>query len=163
MVRFAYAVTALNQFFFGVAKWLIFCIAVLMIYEVVARYSLSAPTSWAPELATLIFGPFFLLGGPYLVHLGGHVAVDLLSERATGRWKNFLVFAGQVLALVFGVVLLRYSMPLAWQSFEYSETSYSSWNPVLWPSKSILPLAAFLLVLQSLAEIIFQFRRERAS
>jgi len=163
MIIFARAVTKLNSYFFALAKWLIFAIAALMVYEVIARYSLSSPTSWAPELATLIFGPFFLLGGPYLIHLGGHVAVDVVSERATGHWKTILIVLGQALAIIFGAVLLRYSLPLALQSFQYWETSYSSWNPVLWPSKSILPLAAFLLILQSLAEIIFHIAREDKS
>lgn len=131
-----------------------------MVYEVVARYSLSAPTSWAPELATLFFGPYFLLGGPYLVHIGGHVAIDIVSERSKGRWRSALVITAQMLAIIFALVLLRFSLPLAQQSFQYGETTYSSWNPILWPSKSFLPIAAMLIILQSVAEIIFHIQSE---
>jgi TRAP-type mannitol/chloroaromatic compound transport system permease small subunit len=110
----------------------------------------------------LIFGPFFLLGGPYLLHLGGHVAVDILSEKATGRLATVLALIGYVLAAVFGAILLWFSVPLAMQSFSYGETSYSAWNPVIWPAKAFLPLASLLLMLQALAEIVLAMRRGKA-
>lgn len=162
MLRAAEGVTALNRRIFGLTKWLVYAIAGLMLFEVVSRYSFHNPTSWAPELATLLFGPFFLLGGPYLLHMGGHVTVDILSSRATGRFKPVLAILGALLALLFGAMLLRYSAPLAYQAYEYGETSYSAWNPVVWPAKSVLPLAAVLLILQALAEIVFALRGKAA-
>ena len=151
----ARAVTTASRAAFGVAKWGVWAIAALMLYEVVSRYAAASPTSWAPELATLIFGPYFLLGGPWLLRTGGHVAVDLLSARATGRPARVLALVGALLALAFGVILAWFALPLAWQSYQYGETSYSAWRPILWPSKAVLPLAALLLVAQSLAEIAF--------
>jgi TRAP-type C4-dicarboxylate transport system permease small subunit len=162
MLIFARAVTGLNRFLFALTKWAIYGIALLMLYEVVSRYSLEHPTSWAPELATLTFGPFFRLGGPYLLHLGGHVAVDILSARAQGRLRLVLELVGMILAFIFGAILLRYSVPLVLQSYEYNETSYSAWNPVIWPTKGFLPLAAALLALQALAEIIFTLTGKRS-
>ena len=52
----------------------------VMLYEVVSRYVFNAPTVWGMELAVLLFGPYFLLGGPYLLHLRGHVALDLMRQ-----------------------------------------------------------------------------------
>lgn len=155
----ARGITTASRAAFGVAKWGIWAITSLMLYEVVSRYLAVAPTSWAPELATLIFGPYFLLGGPYLLHLGGHVAVDIVSERATGVAARALEVVAALLALVFGGILLWFAAPLAWQSFEYGETSYSAWRPILWPSKAVLPLAAVLLMAQALAEVVFALAR----
>ena len=154
MIPMARGVTAVNRTLFAAAKWLIYGIALLMLWEVVSRYALTVSTSWAPELATLIFGPFFLLGGPYLLHLGGHVAVDILSERADGRLATLLELIALLLAGVFGAILLWFSLPLAWQAFQYGETSYSDWNPPIWPAKAILPVAAALLCLQAMADAI---------
>jgi len=162
MTAIARSVTALNRLLFALAKWLVYAIVLLMLWEVLSRYMLASPTSWAPELAMLIFGPFFLLGGPYLLHLGGHVAVDILSEKATGRLATVLALIGYVLAAVFGAILLWFSVPLAMQSFSYGETSYSAWNPVIWPAKAFLPLASLLLMLQALAEIVLALRRGKA-
>ncbi len=93
-----------------------------------------------------------------MLHLGGHVAVDILSSRDTGRFKPVLTILNALLALLFGAILLRFSAPLAYQAYEYGETSYSAWNPAVWPAKSMLPIAAVLLMLQALAEIAFSLR-----
>ncbi|GGE87786.1 TRAP transporter small permease subunit [Stappia taiwanensis] len=163
MQALARAVTTMNRALFSLTKWLVYVIAALMLFEVVSRYSLANPTSWGPELATLLFGPFFLLGGPYLLHTGGHVAVDILSARATGRTARALAALAALMALLFGGILFWFALPLAMQSFEYGETSYSAWNPVIWPTKAVLPLAALLLMLQALAELIFVFSPKDAA
>lgn len=154
MISLARRITALNRGLFALAKWLIYAIVLLMLWEVLSRYVLSSPTSWAPELATLIFGPFFLLGGPYLLHLGGHVAVDFASASAKGQLAVALKLISLFLAAVFGAILLWFSVPLVLQSFSYGETSYSAWNPIVWPAKAFLPLSALLLMLQALADAI---------
>lgn len=158
MMILARLVTALNRGLFDLAKWLVYALVLLMLWEVVSRYLLAHPTSWAPELATLIFGPFFLLGGPYLLHLGGHVAVDLISARASGKFALALHLAGLALAAAFGLILLWFSLPLVLQSFSYGETSYSAWNPVIWPAKAFLPLAAGLLALQAAADAVLALK-----
>lgn len=160
MLRTAEMITRFNRLVFEATKWVVFLIAALMLWEVISRYSLNSPTGWAPELATLLFGPFFLLGGPYLLHIGGHVAVDILSAKATGRHAAILRGVAALLGLLFGLVLLRYAVPLAYQAWQYGETSYSGWNPIVWPAKAFLPLAALLLALQALAEIAFVLRGE---
>ncbi|WP_114388740.1 TRAP transporter small permease subunit [Notoacmeibacter marinus] len=163
MFSLARLVTALNRTLFQLTKWLIYVIVLLMLWEVLSRYFFAQPTSWAPELATLIFGPFFLLGGPYLLHLGGHVAVDIVSASATGRFSKLLHLTGLILAAAFGLILLWFSLPLFMQSFAYGETSYSAWNPVLWPAKAFLPLSALLLALQALADAILAFDEPKTS
>jgi TRAP-type mannitol/chloroaromatic compound transport system permease small subunit len=163
MLYAAHFVTRVNKLLFDCVKWVIFLIAALMLFEVISRYTFTAPTSWAPELATLIFGPFFLFGGPYLLHIGGHVAVDIISAKAEGRTKLLLSALSMLLALIFGAILLRFSLPLAVSAFEYGETSYSGWNPVIWPTKAALPVAALLLILQALAELALLFGKKEAA
>ncbi|QDL93135.1 TRAP transporter small permease subunit [Paroceanicella profunda] len=154
MLPLSRGITTLNRGLFAAAKWLVYAIVLLMLWEVLSRYLLAAPTSWAPELATLAFGPFFLLGGPYLLHLGGHVAVDIVSAKATGRLTTALTLVGLFLAAAFGLILLWFAAPLVWQSYSYGETSYSAWNPPIWPARLFLPLAALLLTLQALADAV---------
>lgn len=163
MLHLSQGITALNRGLFAVAKWLVYAIVLLMLWEVLSRYLMASPTSWAPELATLIFGPFFLLGGPYLLHLGGHVAVDIVSAKATGGLAKTLRLIGLTLAAAFGATLLWFAVPLVWQSFSYGETSYSAWNPVIWPAKLFLPLAALLLLLQALADMVLVLTTEEGA
>ena len=163
MIALSKGITAVNHALFTGAKWMVYAIVLLMLWEVISRYTLSAPTSWAPELAALLFGPFFLLGGPYLLHLGGHVAVDILSEKATGRTALVLTIIGLLLAAIFGAILLWFSLPLAWQSFVYRETSYSGWNPQIWPTKAFLPFAGAMLSLQAIADAIAVYSDREAN
>lgn len=157
MVRIALIVTAINRFFYQTAKWVIFVIVPVMLFEVVRRYIFSSPTVWATELSTLLFGPYFLLGGPYLLHTGGHVAVDLLKSKAGPRTALAMEVVALLSALAFAVLLTVYSVPQALNSFDLRETSFSAWNPQIWPYKAMLPLASFLLTLQALAEAILLF------
>ena len=48
MTAIARSVTALNRLLFALAKWLVYAIVLLMLWEVLSRYLLAAPTSWAP-------------------------------------------------------------------------------------------------------------------
>lgn len=162
MIPLARAITKLNAWTFRLAALAIFAIVALMALEVVSRYAFSHPTEWAPELSTLVFGPYFQLGGPHLLHLGGHVAVDIVSDRASGRFARILKRVGFVLAAGFAAVLLYFSLPLAINSFNLNETSYSSWNPVVWPAKLMLPLACFLMAAQALAELVLTIAPDEA-
>jgi TRAP-type mannitol/chloroaromatic compound transport system permease small subunit len=51
-------------------------------------------------------------------------------------------------------VLIYQSIPVAVNSIESGETSFSSWNPAIWPAKTLIPVAFTLLLLQSIAETL---------
>ncbi len=124
----------------------------VMVYEVIARYGFNAPTVWAMELAVLLFGPYFLLGGPYLLHLHGHVALDVVRQRLSTEWNR-----GSTSELPGDHRFLRHpallSVPAAYSALQYRETSFSAWNPPIWPAKLVVPLALLLMMLQALAEM----------
>ncbi|HRL21843.1 MAG TPA: TRAP transporter small permease subunit [Alcaligenes sp.] len=147
-------ITTLNRWCFMLAAALMLIIVPVMLFEVTSRYVFNAPTAWGMELAVLLFGPYFLLGGPYLMHIGGHVNLDIVRRRLSPVPGRILDSVNFLVIILFCGILLYYSWPLALQSFEYRETTFSGWNPPLWPYKFAVPLAAVLLGLQTLAEFI---------
>lgn len=147
-------VTRLNRLLFYIAAALMGIVVPVMLYEVVSRYVFDAPTTWGMELATLLFGPYFLLGGPYLLHLRGHVNLDLVHRRLPPRWQRRADLFSHVVIMTFCAILLHASLPLALQAWEYGETSFSAWNPPIWPYKFAVPASVALLGLQSLAEFL---------
>ncbi|AWI76335.1 TRAP transporter permease DctQ [Parazoarcus communis] len=157
------AITGVNRLLFMGVALLAFVIVPVMLYEVVARYVFNAPTVWGMELATLIFGPYFLLGGPYLLHLGGHVSLDLVHRALSPAWKRRSDLFNHLVIICFCAILLYYSLPLAMQSWAFRETSFSAWNPQIWPVKFSIPLAVSLLAAQSLAEFLCLLYREPSS
>ena len=132
----------------------------VMLYEVVSRYVFNAPTVWGMELAVLLFGPYFLLGGPYLLHLRGHVALDLMRQRLDARWNRIFDLLNFPIIIAFCLILLVYSVPAAWSSWQYAETSFSAWNPPIWPFKAAVPVSLALMLLQAIAELLRVVYRE---
>lgn len=147
-------VTGLNRVFFLLAAAIIFAVVPILLFEVVARYAFQAPTVWAMEASTLIFGPHFMLAGPYLLHLKGHVAVDIFSEKLHGRLKIASEIFSYLIIAVFAAVFAWVSWPLAVNAYSMSETSFSAWNPPIWWLKFVVPLAFVLLCAQALVEAI---------
>ncbi len=150
----AAAVTRLNRLVFLAAIWLMAVIVPVMLFEVVSRYVFHAPTLWGMELAVLLFGPYFLLGGPYLLHLRGHVSLDLARQRLSPRANRLLDLLNFPVIAAFCVILLLYSVPAAWSAWDYRETSFSAWNPPIWPAKVVVPLSLLLMLLQALVEFL---------
>lgn len=147
-------VTGLNRAFFLLAAAIIFAVVPILLFEVVSRYAFDKPTVWAMEASTLLFGPHFMLAGPYLLHLKGHVAVDIFSEKLHGRLKAASEIFCYLIIAVFGAVFAYVSWPLAMNSYGMGETSFSAWNPPVWWLKFIVPLAFALLCAQALVEAI---------
>lgn len=148
------AITSLNRWFFHAAVWLMAIVVPVMLYEVVMRYLFNAPTVWGMELAVLLFGPYFLLGGPYLLHTKGHVALDLARQRMSAAWQRRMDLINYPVIVFFCAVLLYFSVPSAFSAWSYRETSFSAWNPPIWPVKATVPLALLMMLLQALVEFL---------
>jgi TRAP-type mannitol/chloroaromatic compound transport system permease small subunit len=146
------AITTLNRWTFQVTVWVMAIVVPVMLYEVVMRYFFNAPTVWGMELAVLLFGPYFLLGGPYLLHLRGHVSLDLARQRLSLDWQRRLDLINFPVIVFFCGVLLYFSAPSAFSAWSYRETSFSAWNPAIWPAKAMVPLALALMLLQAMVE-----------
>lgn len=151
------AITALNRGIFMATVWLLAIVVPVMLFEVVSRYVFNAPTVWGMELAVLLFGPYFLLGGPYLLHLRGHVALDLARQRLSPAWQRRLDLVNFPVIVLFCAILLYFSVPAAFNAWSYRETSFSAWNPPIWPAKAMVPLALALMLLQALVEWVHTF------
>ncbi|MBB5319965.1 TRAP transporter small permease subunit [Marinobacter oulmenensis] len=152
-------ITAVNRWLAGAVSVLVFVMVAVISYEVVARYFFDAPTVWAMELSTLLFGPYFLLAGPYLLHTAGHVNVDILHSRLPKRTASGLDCLTYGLIVVVSAVFIYQSLPVAMNAYNSGETSFTAWNPAIWPVKVLIPVAFFMLLLQALAESIEAARR----
>jgi len=152
-------ITALNRWVAGAVSVLVFIMVAAISYEVVARYFFNAPTVWAMELSTLLFGPYFLLAGPYLLHTAGHVNVDILYAKLTPQMAGLVDCLTYPMIIALCVVFIDKSMPIAINAYDSGETSFTAWNPVIWPIKMLIPIAFLLLLLQALAETVLAARR----
>lgn len=153
------AITEINRWLAILASLLVFVMVAAISYEVVARYFFDAPTVWALELSTLLLGPYFMLAGPYILHTAGHVNVDILHSKLSPRMAAIVDTCIYPVIGLICCVLIYQSIPVALNSIDSGETSFSSWNPAIWPVKTLIPVAFSLLLLQTIAETLLAIRR----
>lgn len=91
-----------------VAKAMVLILIASMLYEVVARYALGAPTLWAFDIAYMATGVLFVLGAAQALREDAHVRIDFLSSRLPVRLR------GLIDGLLYLLVLCPVFGKLAW-------------------------------------------------
>lgn len=138
------------------AAWIIIPLVFIVVYEVVLRHFFNAPTAWGYDTLWMLYSVQFLIGGAYTLLHNGHVRIDIVYNVLSSRGK--LVFDTIVYAVVFLFIMILLTwagVKFAYEAWSTNETlSTGVWRFPTGPIKTIIPLAFFLMSLQSLAEII---------
>ena len=137
-----------------VVCYLIFFLALIVGYEVVARYLFKSPTQWGHELSVMFFGTFIVMGGAYTSLKGGHVNMDVIYGSFSPRIRALLDVFTVLIAFIFVGVLVWKGWESAWRSIKLLEEASTQWGPPLYPFRIMLPLGALLLFLQLFAKFI---------
>jgi TRAP-type mannitol/chloroaromatic compound transport system permease small subunit len=75
-------------------------------------------------------------------------------SRLSTRARAIVDICTFVLFLLFCGMMLVYGGSLAWESLSIWERSNSAWGVPLYPAKMMIPIGAFLLLLQGFAKLI---------
>ncbi|MEO0682290.1 MAG: TRAP transporter small permease subunit [Pseudomonadota bacterium] len=155
LTAIARAITTLNRWIGSLLSWGVLILFALLLSDVVFRYVAQAPMVWSSELSVLIFGPYAILGGGYLLARRQHVNVDLIYGELPRRGKALVDVLTSALFFLFIIILVIESWSLAWDSVSRWERSFlSTWQPYVWPSKLMIPVAAVLLLAQGVIKLI---------
>jgi len=125
-------------------------------YECFARYLFNAPTVWVQESSFMANGAAFMLGCAYTLHKGAHVRTDMLWERYSERKKGWVDLVSYLLLFYPTlVILMSISIDDAWYAYSIGEESeLTAWRPIMWPFRAAIPLAALLLMVQGVSEVL---------
>lgn len=148
-------------------------IAILMWSSISKTFFL--PSLWTLEIAQFAMVSYYILGGPYSIQLGSNVRMDLFYGEWSTR-KKAQIDAITVFFLLFYLGILLYGGlgSLAYSLGHYSdepikflfgvltgqespgrlERSPTAWRPFLWPVKLVMCLGVFLMLLQSISELL---------
>jgi TRAP-type mannitol/chloroaromatic compound transport system permease small subunit len=126
------------------------------VIEVFARYVLKQPTIWALDVTTMSYAALFMLGSALALLKGAHVRTDMLWESFSPRTKGMIDSVAFMLFFLPTMIVLFY---ISVDDFLYSVSidergSSGAWTPVLWPLRGVIPLAAFMLFLQGISELM---------
>ena len=117
------------------------------VVEVFARYVLREPTIWALDVTTMSYAALFMLGSALALLKGAHVRTDMLWEAFSDRTKGMIDSLAFVLFFI-SIDDFLYSVSID------ERASSGAWTPVLWPLRGVIPLAAFMLFLQGISELM---------
>ena len=137
----------------------------VVIVDVFLRWTFSLTAAWVIELEWHLFALILLLGIPYALQRDRHVRVDLFYERFAPRDRRSVNLVGTLVFLLpWAFVLLYFSGQYALEAWRSGEGSPNpNGIPYFWPIKSVVPLAAALLILQGVAEAVRAWRGEAQS
>ncbi len=143
-----------NDFLGRKISFLILLIFGLLLMEVTLRYLFNSPTVWANELVQMLFGAYVVLAGGHILRWNGHVSVDIIQSKLSRKGRALIDVITSCLLFLFIGILLIQGWSLAWDSLSRLEHSESAWNPPLYPIKLMIPIGAFLLILQGFAKLV---------
>jgi TRAP-type mannitol/chloroaromatic compound transport system permease small subunit len=136
--------------------WLILVLTIVVGVEVFKRYILNAPTAWIFDLESMLYGTLFMMCGAYTLAQNGHVRGDFLYSSMRPRVQAGLDLALYFLFFIPGILALIYAgydyAALSWRINEHSNITAD--GPVVYPFKTIIPIAGALVMIQGIAEIV---------
>lgn len=185
---FVRIVDGFNKGLGRIMMWGFFAMAGILLWSSVSK-TLFTPSSWTLELAQFAMVAYYVLGGPYSIQLGANVRMDLFYAEWSHKKKAwFDAFTVLLLIFYLGVLLdgalnsmaysLGYfqtdSLSFYWQlitafltggpdaaadKMGFIERSPTAWRPVLWPIKLTMIVGFFLMLLQSISELLKDIAR----
>lgn len=139
----------------AVGAAIILPLVLAMVFEVVSRRLLGAPTAWAYEVSYMMMGTIFMCGMAYAMRRREHVTVDLFYQRMTARQQALVDLVGYGLLLVVTLWLVQGTLDFAIKAFERGQLSgQSAWNPPVWPFRAVFVLGFAVLALQTVLELV---------
>lgn len=135
---------------------LVLPIIAVMVWEVVSRKVFLAPTDFSFEYSRMLAGAMFMLGAGYALMQGVHIRADFIY-RNWSRQRQVTVDAALYMAFYFPAMIF-----FLWISTEYTLKAWASWErsmdtammAPLAPARTAMPIAAALLVLQGIVELL---------
>lgn len=139
-----------------VVAWLVIPLTFGLVYEVFSRYLFNRPTVWAYDVTYMLYGSLFMLGAAFTLYKGGHIRTDILYRTFSPRLQGIIDATLYLIFFFPGVIFfLIAGWDYAYRSWQTGElAAYSPWRPPIYPFKTVIPVAAALLLIQGISEFI---------
>ncbi len=148
-------IDSLNELVGRIVSVVAVVFAAIIIYDVFMRYVMNAPTRWAFDVTKMMYGFYFVLLGGYALRHQAHVRVDLVTEALAPTARRIVEILGYLIFFFpFSWVFLTRSYEFAMRSYVQGETTYGSVQLPVYPLKIAMAVAAALLMLQGISEVL---------
>lgn len=155
-------INRLNTWTGRMTAYLAIPLIAVVAFEVMMRYLFNAPTKWAFEATTFIYGVHFVLGFAYTHMHDGHVAIDIFETKLPKKPRTILrIIVNCILFIPTVGLLATWSIIYATTSWQNWERASTSWAPPIYPFKTFMAIGFVLIFLQGISKLIHDFRSLR--
>tara|TARA_B100000315_G_C14531017_1_gene566178 strand:- start:676 stop:1416 length:741 start_codon:yes stop_codon:yes gene_type:complete len=155
VIYLIHAVENYTRFFAWIGAWGFTLLMMAMVFEVISRYFLGAPTKWAFEVAYMLMGTSFMFGIAYCMQMRRHVRVDFFYDSVGLKTRSIIDLFGFLILLPMILWLCAGLWDYFHQAYRVNELSgESAWNPIIWPFKFTFVMGLILLLMQTVVEVI---------
>lgn len=146
----------LNRQIARVVKWLALAMLLVQFGVVLGRYVFGVNSIAVQELILYMHATLFMLGAAYTLQVDKHVRVDIFYARLTPERRRLVDILGHIFFLIPSMLALLYwSWPSVANSWAILEGPISVGGlKAVFLMKSLIPLFAVTLILQSLAQLV---------
>ncbi len=147
----------MNKFSENLGKtmsYAIFPLLGILLIEAFSRYALNNPTIWSIELATFVFGAYFITGGACVLMQRKHVRMNIFYSKWSPRKRAIVDAITFALLAVYVIMFIRGGIASSLYSIVHNHHTASMWGPHYGPIKVITTFGGCLLLLQGVAILI---------
>ena len=131
--------------------YLVFIIMIITTIDVTARYVFNRPLLWGWLTNRLLFGVFILFAGVYTLLKGEHIRIEILYDHFPPRIKTIARWISLAAMTSFLGVLVWQTSWMGWNSLMNNEKAAGAFRIPLYPFKLLIPVVAFLFLLQGIS------------
>ncbi|MCK5517765.1 MAG: TRAP transporter small permease [Desulfobulbaceae bacterium] len=129
-------------------------LVIIILYAVFMRYVINAAPTWSEEIARYLMVWMSLLATSAAMRRGQHIGLTFVVEKAGPRLRKVLNLLAYALVLLFFSVLMVKGIDM---TFFVSQQRSPSVNIPMWIPYLSVPVAGFLMLIQTLTLIFKQF------
>lgn len=139
--------------------WLFSIVVIATVYEVIARYFFSAPTTWANELSLWVCAIGYVYAGVYAMREDRHLRITTVYDLVPARVRKLFDVLQYVVILIFCGALAISGFPEAWDSLSNWERFGTAFNaPIPATIKPLVVLAGVAMALHATRNLVRRLR-----
>jgi C4-dicarboxylate transporter DctQ subunit len=138
----------------------VLAITAMVTFDVLMRYFLDQPQLFVDELASFILVGIIFLGTAQTFQKGGHIQIDLLTNRLRPKVRRIFRILTLAMGIFFLIIVTWETVASSIIAYEQERVSavmiYPLWIPML-----LIPIGLVIMMLVMGVSLIHQFRPEQ--
>ena len=137
------------------AGWLVLAVALISAANALVRYTFHYSSNAFLDIQWNLFSLIFLSCAGYTMLRNEHVRIDIITGRFSKRVQAWIdIFGILFFLLPMAIIIMLLSWPVFMYMYQSGEMSNSAGGLIMWPSRLMVPVGFFLLIMQAISELI---------